>query len=83
LQTGASSGEMLVEVDSEGLVFTVVSLLVSLIVLFVILLLCRFMLSRVLGVLCGFIYLVFVTISVLFELNVFFKVNDPMCDSDR
>ena len=34
------------------------------------------------GGVCLAIYAVFVTLSILFELNVFFVVNKPMCESD-
>lgn len=43
----------------------------------------RFMLSRTLGVVSFAIYLVFLTISILFEMNVFFDVNPPMCNSEK
>ncbi len=41
------------------------------------------MLSRTLGVVSFAIYLVFLTISILFEMNVFFDVNPPMCNSEK
>ncbi len=76
LVTGVSYESWFVKVQSEGLAYTVVSLLVSLIILYVILLASRFVLSRTLGVTCLVIYLVFLTLSLMFELNVFFMVNE-------
>lgn len=81
LMTGFSDGNWKVVVNSQGLAYTVISLLLSLILLYVILLAGRFVLSRTLGVVCLIIYSVFLTISLLFELNVFFVVNLPTCPS--
>ena len=81
LITGSQSDLWFVEVRSEALAYTVISLLISLIVLYAILLASRFLLSKTLGVVCLIIYVVFLTISLLFELNVFFPVNLPTCDS--
>lgn len=81
LITGSQQDLWFVEVRSEALAYTVISLLISLIVLYAILLSSRFLLSKTLGVVCLIIYVVFLTISLLFELNVFFPVNLPTCDS--
>ena len=81
LITGSQGDLWFVEVRSEALAYTVISLLISLIVLYSILLASRFLLSKTLGVVCFIIYVVFLTISLLFELNVFFQVNLPTCDS--
>ena len=42
----------------------------------------RFILSRTLGITCLLIYAVFLTIAILFELNVFYVVTLPTCPSD-
>jgi len=85
LLKAASHGEQsewFVQVNSEGLAYTVISLLASLCVLYCIMLASRFILSRTVAFVCLIIYAVFLTISLLFELNVFFVVNKPMCKSD-
>ncbi len=41
------------------------------------------MLSRTLGFVSLAIYVVFLAISIMFETNVFFDVNLPMCDSSK
>ena len=74
--------EWFVQVNSEGLAYTVISLLASLIILYLILVSSRFVLSRTVAFVCLIIYAVFLTISLLFELNVFFIVNKPTCASD-
>ena len=79
LITGFQDNKWFVEVQSDALAYTVVSLLISLIVLYVILLASRFVLSKTLGVICLIIYLVFLSISLMFELNVFYPVNLPTC----
>jgi Ca2+/Na+ antiporter len=81
LITGFQEEKWYVQVQSEALAYTVISLLISLIVLYAILLASRFVLSRTLGVVCLLIYAVFLTISLLFELNVFYPVNLPTCPS--
>ena len=81
IATGVQSDIWIVKVQSEALTYTVISLLISLIILYSILLASRFLLSRTLGVVCLVIYCVFLTISLLFELNVFYDVNPPTCHS--
>eukprot|EP00095_Tigriopus_kingsejongensis_P008041 maker-scaffold201_size263271-snap-gene-1.23 protein:Tk08041 transcript:maker-scaffold201_size263271-snap-gene-1.23-mRNA-1 annotation:"sodium potassium calcium exchanger 3-like isoform x1" len=78
----AEGAEWFIQVKSEGLAYTVISLLLSLILLYVILLASRFVLSRTLGFVCLVIYAIFLTISLLFEMNVFFLVNLPSCQSN-
>jgi len=81
IQTGLEQDIWIVKVQSEALTYTVVSLLISLIILYTILLASRFLLSRTLGFVTLIIYSVFLTISLLFELNVFYDVNLPTCPS--
>lgn len=82
LMTGYDGGDWLVPVQSEGLAYTTISLLLSLILLYAILAASKFILSRTLGVTCLVIYAVFLTIAILFELNVFYVVTLPTCASD-
>jgi len=82
LMSGSSEGDWLVTVQSEGLAYTTISLLLSLILLYTILVASRFILSRTLGIACLLIYAVFLSIAILFELNVFYVVTLPTCPSD-
>ena len=85
LLRAASEGEQsewFVQVNSEGLAYTVISLFASLVILYCIFLASRFVLSRSVAFVCLIIYAVFLTISLLFELNVFFIVNKPTCHSN-
>ena len=70
IQTGVEEEKWNVKVQSDALTYTVVSLLISLIILYSILLASRFLLSKTLGFVTLIIYAVFLTISLLFELNV-------------
>ena len=81
IQTGVEEDKWIVKVQSDALTYTVVSLLISLIILYSILLASRFLLSKTLGFVTLIIYAVFLTISLLFELNVFYDVNLPTCPS--
>lgn len=82
LQGTTSDSEWLITVKSEGLAYTVISLLLSLIILYLMMIATKFVLSKTLGVLCLVIYSIFLTVSIMFEMNVFFPVNLPMCKSD-
>ena len=81
IQTRVEEDKWIVKVQSDALTYTVVSLLISLIILYSILLASRFLLSKTLGFVTLIIYAVFLTISLLFELNVFYDVNLPTCPS--
>ena len=71
-----------VSVNSEGLAYTVISLLASLILLYVILVWGKFVMTKLIGTICLVVYAIFLAISILFELNVFFLVNLPTCKAD-
>lgn len=82
IMNGRSNGNWFVQVDSAGLAYTVISLLASLVILYLILIWGKFLITKLTGVICLLVYSVFLTISILFELNVFFQVNLPMCETD-
>jgi len=69
-----------VAVNSEGFTYTVISLLASLFIIYFVLIVGRFMLTKILGWVSLALYSVFLVISILFETNVFFFVNPPMCE---
>lgn len=79
LITGFHEDKWYVQVQSDALAFTVACLLLSMIVLYTILVITKFVITRTLGIICLVIYLAFITISLLFELNVFYYVNPPTC----
>ena len=78
--------ESFVKVESNTLEFTVMSLLVSLVIIYVLFLMSQWMLTQSVGIACLIIYAVFMTFGMLFELDQF-KVlgkqfdNKPLCES--
>uniref|UniRef100_A0A8C5PT85 Solute carrier family 24 member 5 n=1 Tax=Leptobrachium leishanense TaxID=445787 RepID=A0A8C5PT85_9ANUR len=59
-----------VEVNSSGLTYTTMSLLVSIVFIFIAIHLNGWKLDKKLGVICLMMYLVFVTLSILYELGI-------------
>lgn len=70
-----------IKINSGGLEYSVVALLISLLLLYVILACNRFYLDRKVGFVALLLYLAFTVIACMFELNVFFTVNLPTCDT--
>ena len=68
-----------IHINSEGLIYSSVSLLSTLIVLYTILALNKFKLDKKVGFICLAMYSIFLAIASLIELNVFFVVNKPTC----
>ena len=78
--------EWFVKVESQTLEFTVLTLLASLIIIYVIFLMSRWMLNRSVGFACLVIYSIFMTLGLLLELNQFKMLgsmfeNKPLCKS--
>ncbi|KAM8973566.1 sodium/potassium/calcium exchanger 5 [Pelodytes ibericus] len=59
-----------VEVNSSGLTYTIISLLFSILFVFVAILLNGWKLNKKLGIICLLMYFVFVTLSILYELGI-------------
>ena len=79
---GMDNEEWYVEVNSDGLAFTTISLLASLILLYLILVWGKFVMTKLIGLICLIVYSVFLAISIMIELNLFFDVNLPTCQVD-
>jgi len=82
IMTGVEKDIWFIQVNSDGLTYTVVSLLASLFILYIILCIGKFRLTKTVGWISLGVYLVFLTFSTLIELNVFFEVNQPTCTVD-
>ncbi|CAL8124574.1 unnamed protein product [Orchesella dallaii] len=78
--TGASDLKTYIKINSGGLEYSVASLLLAVFLLYVILAANRFYLDRKVGLIALFLYFIFILFATLFELNVFFVVNLPICD---
>ncbi|XP_018426550.1 PREDICTED: sodium/potassium/calcium exchanger 5 isoform X1 [Nanorana parkeri] len=68
-----------VEVNSSGILYTTVSLLFSVIFIFVAIHVNGWKLDKKLGVICLIMYLVFATLSILYELGILGNVSIRMC----
>lgn len=72
-------GTNFVQINSEGLVYSSISLFSTLILLYSAFVFNKFKLDRKVGITCLAMYGVFLIFASLTELNVFFLVNLPTC----
>lgn len=72
-------GNHFVGINSAGLEYSAISLLSTLLMLYVAFWLNKFKLNRQVGHTCLIMYAVFLVLASLIELNVFFRVNLPTC----
>ncbi|XP_043286072.1 sodium/potassium/calcium exchanger 4-like [Venturia canescens] len=72
-------GTNFVQINSEGLIYSSISLFSTLILLYTAFVLNKFKLDRKVGITCLSMYGVFLIFASLTELNVFFPVNLPTC----
>ncbi len=72
-------GHHYVNINSRGLVYSAISLLSTLLLLYVTFYANKFKLDRKMGQACLLMYAVFLILATLIELNVFFEVNLPTC----
>nr|CAD7596954.1 unnamed protein product [Timema genevievae] len=70
-----------IEIISKGLALNCLFLFGCVFFLFITIYFFKFRMTKKLGVTCFFLYLVFITLATLLEMNVFFDVNPPICDS--
>lgn len=74
------AGQHFVQINSEGLIYSSVSLMSTLILLYGALSCNQFKLDKKVGLICLGMYGVFLAFASIIELNVFFTVNLPTCD---
>jgi len=79
IQTGDPSSST-VNIVSQGVTYNCLSLLFCALLLYAVLAVFKFQLQKRLGFTCLIMYIIFITFSVLIEMNVFFHVNSPLCD---
>ncbi|XP_018354795.1 PREDICTED: sodium/potassium/calcium exchanger 3-like [Trachymyrmex septentrionalis] len=72
-------GQYYIQINSQGLVYSSVSLFSTLIMLYGALFINKFTLSRTVGIACLVMYAIFLIFSSVVELNTFFVVNLPVC----
>ncbi|XP_023715513.1 sodium/potassium/calcium exchanger 4 isoform X2 [Cryptotermes secundus] len=78
IQTGNTNSSA-VNIISEGVTYNCFALLSSVLLLYVVIAVFKFHLGKLLGFTCLVTYFIFITVSVLIEMNVFFYVNRPLC----
>uniref|UniRef100_A0ABD2XFL4 Sodium/potassium/calcium exchanger 5 n=1 Tax=Trichogramma kaykai TaxID=54128 RepID=A0ABD2XFL4_9HYME len=76
-------GQHYISINSGGLEYSAISLLSTLLLLYVAFATNRFQLDRKVGRACLCMYAVFLILATLIELNVFFRVNLPTCPRSR
>ncbi|XP_043803457.1 sodium/potassium/calcium exchanger 4-like isoform X2 [Apis laboriosa] len=69
-----------VEIESGALKYSVFSTIICVIVLYTVIACFKFKLNKKVGIICLFLYTIFIIFAILIELNVFFIINLPMCD---
>ncbi|XP_050507641.1 sodium/potassium/calcium exchanger 3-like isoform X2 [Diabrotica virgifera virgifera] len=79
LKATVVSSNKWVNINSSGLQYSTVTLLVTLIAFYFALTCNKFKLDKWIGLYCLIIYILFVILATLIELNVFFPVNSPTC----
>lgn len=79
LKTGVAYAGTTVHINSNGMVFSILLLFLTVIILVAALKYTRWRLTRRLGFFCLLVYAVYILISVMIECNVFGFVNPPMC----
>lgn len=72
-----------VGINSAGIEYSAISLLSTLLLLYLTFYLNKFQLDKQVGRVCLLMYAVFLILASLIELNVFFRVNLPTCGRDR
>ncbi|XP_061174388.1 sodium/potassium/calcium exchanger 4-like [Saccostrea echinata] len=80
LKTGIAYAGTTVHINSNGMVFSILLLFLTVVILVVALKYTRWRLNRRVGALCLLVYAVYILFSVMIECNVFGFVNPPMCD---
>lgn len=73
-------GNHWVKINSSGITYSAISLLSTLVALYLSIALNKFKLDWKVGLTCLLMYMGFLTLASLIELNVFFPVNLPTCD---
>ncbi|XP_054006578.1 sodium/potassium/calcium exchanger 3-like [Hylaeus anthracinus] len=72
-------GQHHVQINSQGLVYSSISLFSTLAVLYVSLVISKFKLTKTVGIACLIMYAIFLVFASVLELNTFFVVNLPAC----
>ena len=79
IQTLAFSDDRVMHINSSGLVYCAMTLLGTVVFLLTAVAINKWRLNKVMGIICLVVYAVVITISCMYELNVFGDLNPPPC----
>lgn len=70
-----------IKIISYALSYSVLSIIVCVIAFYTVTAFYKYRLNKKVGIICLTLYAIFLVFALLFELNIFFPVNLPMCSS--
>ena len=79
IQTVIIENNTVLNINSSGLTYSAITLLGTVVFLIVALPVNKWRLNKVFGVICIIVYVIVITFSCLYELNVFGPLNPPSC----
>ncbi|XP_012219099.1 sodium/potassium/calcium exchanger 3-like [Linepithema humile] len=68
-----------IEIVSGALRYSVLSIIACVVAFYAVTALCKYHLNKKVGIICLILYAIFLVFALLFELNIFYSVNLPMC----
>lgn len=70
-----------IKIISDALSYSVLSIIVCVVAFYMVTAFCKYRLDKKVGIICLILYMIFLIFALLFELNIFFPMNLPMCPS--
>ncbi len=83
IQTAIVSPNDVIFINSAGLTFSAITLLATVVFLLTIVSISNWRLNKKVGTVCLLVYVMFVALSCMYELNVFGYLNPPPCPRQR
>ena len=83
IQTVIIKTNDVVRINSAALTFSAISLLATVVFLLATVIINRWRLTKLVGVICLIVYVVFLVFACLYELNVFGELNPPPCPREE
>ena len=83
IQTVIIETKDVVRINSAALTFSAISLLATVVFLLATVIINRWRLTKLVGVICLIVYVVFLVFACLYELNVFGELNPPPCPREE
>ena len=83
IQTVIIETNDVVRINSAALTFSAISLLATVVFLLATVIINRWRLTKLVGVICLIVYVIFLVFACLYELNVFGELNPPPCPREE